>query len=200
MEELVPIYDETLKCEHGYKFSSDDPLLNSWISSKDVIIHKESVSICDSQRHCFYRPTMGACDCKQECDGHDHLLLSLDGKHLLCYGLLFTYLHIMLEGKNPLIFFHRSMQQTFSALSKSSPVGIKHLCQAWNCFARLQDTNYQECFLYPQCGHTPKTIVCDGTLIGFRKDFLSRLSVQETRSTDNIQCKKVSEIVADDAI
>lgn len=190
-KELVPNYNETLKCEHGHKFSSDDPVLNSWISTKDVIIHKESVSIHDSQRHCFYRPTMGDCDCKQEYDGRDHLLLNLDGKHLFYYGLLFTYLHIMLEGKNPLIAFHRSMQQTFSALSKSRPVGIKHLRQAWNCFARLLDINYQECFLCPQCGRTPKTIVCDGTLIGFRKDFLSRLSVQETKSTDSIQCVTV---------
>ena len=184
---LFPIYDDSLKCEHGHKFSADDPVENSWISSKEVMIHKESISICNSERHFYYRPSIGACDCKQEYDGQDHLLFNLDGKHLFYYGLLFTYLHIMLEGKNPLIAFHRSMQRTFSTLSKSQPVGIKHLRQAWNCFARLLDINWQSCYLCPVCGTSPKTIVCDGTLIGFRKDFLSESYSPKSESIKEIQ-------------
>ena len=170
---LVPNFDDSLKCDHGHKFSVDDPIQNCWVTSKEVIIHEESISICDPHRQCYYRPSTGPCECKQEYDGQDHLLLNLDGKHLFYYGLLFTYLHIMLEGKNPLIAFHRSMKQSFSALSKSQPVGIKLLRQAWNCVARLLDIDWKVCYLCPVCKHLPKTIVCDGTLIGFQKDFLS---------------------------
>ena len=79
-------YDDSLKCEHGHKFSADDPVENSSISSKEVMIHKESISICSSERHSYYRPSVGACDCKQEYDGQDHLLFNLDGKHLFIMG------------------------------------------------------------------------------------------------------------------
>ena len=51
---LFPTYDDSLKCEHGHKFSADDPVENSWISSKEVMIHKESISICSSERHSYY--------------------------------------------------------------------------------------------------------------------------------------------------
>ena len=79
------------------------------------------------------------------------------------------------------------MQRTFSTLSKSQPVGIKHLRQAWNCFARLLDINWQSCYLCPVCGTSPKTIVCDGTLIGFRKDFLSESYSPKSESIKEIQ-------------
>jgi len=40
-EELVPKYNDSLKCEHGHKFNSYDPVRNSWVSSKDIIIHRD---------------------------------------------------------------------------------------------------------------------------------------------------------------
>ena len=78
----------------------------------------------------------------------------------------------MLEGKNPLIAFMRASSCSFSALSHTKPVSIKLLRQAWNAFSRLLNINFTECFSCPVCGPSPKTIVCDGTLLGFRKDLM----------------------------
>ncbi len=68
-----------------------------------MIIYKESIAIQDEERTTYYRPTIGSCSCRLHYDGQEHLLFNLDNKRLFYYGLLFQYLHLMLEGRNPLI-------------------------------------------------------------------------------------------------
>ena len=98
---------------------------------------------------------------------------------------LFQYLHLMLEGKNPLIAFLRASTHSFSSQSHTKPVSVKLLCQAWNAFARLLDINFTETFACPVCGPSPTTIICDGTLLGFRKDLMDTLDNDSpTPSTD----------------
>ena len=46
---------------------------------------------------------MGDCTCQCYFDGQDHLLFNLDNSRLFYYELLFQYLHLMIEGRNPLI-------------------------------------------------------------------------------------------------
>ena len=81
----------------------------------------------------------------------------------------------MLEGKNPLIAFLRASTRSFSAQSHTKPVSVKFLRRAWNAFARLLDIDFDESFTCPICGPSPTTIVCDGTLLGFRKDLMDTL-------------------------
>lgn len=123
----------------------------------------------------YYRPTTGPSNCRQEYDGQSDLLFNLDGKNMFYYGFLLHYLHLMLEGKNPLITFLRASKQSFSIQSMTKPVSIKLLRQAWNSFARLLDIKWSEAFLCPICGPSPGTIICDGTLLGFRKDLLDHI-------------------------
>ena len=174
--QLVPHYTSTCKCEHGNPFSSADPVQNGWIVTKGCIVHKEAVTIEDKNRTIFYRPSVGSCSCKQAYDGQDDLLFNLDNKHLFYYGYLFQYLHLMLEGKNPLIAFLRASTRSFSSLSLTKSVSLKLLRQAWNAFARLLDIDFAESFACPICGASPSTIICDGTLLGFRKDLLDTLT------------------------
>ena len=49
------------------------------------------------------------------------------------------------------------------------------LCSAWNTFIRLLDLKFTENFQCQICGNSPDTIICDGTLLGFRKDLLPTL-------------------------
>ena len=79
----------------------------------------------------------------------------------------------MVEGRNPLLAFHRASCKSFYIQSQSKPVNIKLLRQAWNAFARLLDVDWREAFNCHQCGLTPQIVICDGTLIGFRKDLAS---------------------------
>ena len=101
------------------------------------------------------------------------------------YGFLFSYLRLVLEGRNPLVSYLRACQQNHEILSNAKPVSIGHLQKAWNAFARLLNTNWNESFQCPLCGPSPPTIVCHGTMIGFRKDFLPQLS-HSTLSTPQI--------------
>ena len=176
--QLVPPYSPTAKCQHGHLFNSADPIQNGWITKKGVIIHKAAVTIEDEKRTIYFRPFLGSCDCKQAYDGQDDLLFNLDNRPLFYYGYLFQYLHLMLEGKNPLIAFLRASNRSFSVQSHTKPVLIKLLCQAWNAFARLLCIDFAENFCCPICGPTPTTVICDGTLIGFRKDLMETFEVR----------------------
>ena len=178
--ELIPPYDATLKCEHGHAFDSGDPVYNQWISRKNAIIYKAATTIEDENRATFYRPSLGSCNCRQLYDGQDDLLFNLDGKHLFYYGYLFQYLHLMLEGKNPLIAFLRASTRSILVQSHTMPVSIKLLRQAWNAFARCLSINFAKSFACPICGESPRTIVCDGTLIGFRKDLMVALDARNS--------------------
>ena len=92
---------------------------------------------------------------------------------------MFQYLHLVLEGKNPLIAFLRASSRSFSVQSHTKPVSIKLLHQTWNAFARLLRIDFAENFSCPICGPTPTTVICDGTLIGFRKDLMETFEVRD---------------------
>ncbi len=80
---------------------------SGWVATTGVTIYKESVAICDRERSVYYRSTVGPCSCQLQYDGQEHLLFNLDNKRLFYYGLLFQYLHLMVEGRNPLIAYQR---------------------------------------------------------------------------------------------
>ena len=171
--QLIPSESDSSTCAHGNSFNMDDPVSRNWISRKGVTIYKEAVTIDDLERTAYYRPTTGKCKCRLEYDGQGDLIFNLDGKHMFYYGFLLLYLHLMLEGRNPLIAFYRSSCKSFYIQSESKPVHVNLLRQAWNAFARLLDINWNESFNCHLCGLAPQTIICDGTLIGFRKDLAS---------------------------
>lgn len=91
---LVPVHIP------GNYFSNRDPISSGWEVSSEVIVYKYSATIMSSDRKLYYRLTEG-CDCKLYYDGQEDLLFNLDNKHLFYYGMLFQYLHLMIEGKNP---------------------------------------------------------------------------------------------------
>lgn len=183
--DLVPAYSNAQKCKHGHLFDSADPVVKQWIARKGVIIHKEAVSITDDNRTLYYRPSLGPCDCRQDYDGQEELPFNFDGLHLFYYGYLFQYLHLMLEGKNPLTAFLRVSTHSFSPLSLTKPVQVKSLRHAWNAFARLLNINYAEVFHCPICGPLPSTVICDGTLLGFCKDLLNSFGTSNSPRSNN---------------
>ena len=81
----------------------------------------------------------GGCNCRSFYDGQEDLLFYLENKHLLTYGLLFQYLHlmIMIEGKNPLAAFHRSVGQCHRVLGTTQPPTLKILRSSWNALYLL---------------------------------------------------------------
>ena len=180
---LVPPFKPGQKCIHNNHFDDEDPVASKWVETTEVTIYKQSSVITTADRKLYYRPAKG-CSCKIFYDGQEDLLFNLDNKHLFYYDFLFQYLHLMIEGKNPLVAFHRSIVQAHVVLDTTEPPSLKLLQSAWWSFARLLDIDYNESFKCLICGTYPELVICDGTLIGFRKDLLPTLLA--TPNTDTI--------------
>ena len=54
-----------------------------------------------------YRKTVGECSCILDYDGKDDAVMNVDRRHLVHHQLLYHYLHLMMEGRNPLAAFGR---------------------------------------------------------------------------------------------
>ena len=99
----------------------------------------------------------------------------------------------MVEGRNPLIAYLKACERNHIVQSHTRPIGIKKLRQAWNAFGRLLDINPHQVCQCPLCGPEPAAVICDGTMIGFRKDFLPSLHQPEEPSQPTITGSKHSE-------
>ena len=108
-------------------------------------------------------------------DGQDDLLFNLDNRNFFYYGFLLDYLHLMVEGRNPLAAYMRASSRSHASQSHTKSVPIATLRAGWNSFSRLLDINFKSSFLCPICGVEPSTVISDGTMLGFRKDLISHL-------------------------
>ena len=154
---LVPGYNPDQRCKHGNVFSSEDPFFSGWVASSEVIVYKYSVIITSATRKLYCRPAQGGCNCRSFYDEQDDILFN---KHLFIYGLLFQYLHLMIEGKNPLAALHRSTGWCHGVLGTTQPpTTLKILRSAWNAFTRLLDLKFSGNFQCPVCGRSPETIM-----------------------------------------
>lgn len=113
-------------------------------------------------------------------------MFNLDNKRLIYYDFFFQYLHLMVEGKNPLAAFYRSVVRAHAVLDITEPPSLKLVQSAWNSFGLL-NINYTESFKCPICGIYPQLVVCDGTLIGFRKDLFPPLLAKKPNMDTLVQ-------------
>lgn len=75
------------------------------------------------------------------------------------------------------------MVPAHAVLDITEPPSLKLTQSTWNSFARLLNINYDESFKCPICGTYPQSVICDGTLIGFRKDLLPPLLAKPNLDT-----------------
>ena len=153
-------------CEHGFKWDTRDPVEMKWIVCSSVVIHKSHVSINsdDSEpRVIYYIPSLGNCKCRLHYDGQSDLLFNLDNKHLVYYGVLFQYLHTMVETGSPLVSMHRHFSAANRTMSNSDIIPLTVLRRAWSAFARLLVIRMEDSFQCNICGPTPDVVICDAT-------------------------------------
>ena len=93
-------------------------------------------------------------------------LQKLACRHLMC-SFEFTNKCFTL-----LLCFCRSLQRTYTCFGQQTAPSIYFLRKAWYAFSQLIDIPFDECFICPTCGPSPNVIVCDGTMVGLRKDLL----------------------------
>ena len=100
-------------------------------------------------------------------------MFNLDNKNLFYFDLLLDYLHLMVEGRNPLVAYLRASQHSHTSQSLTQGARLAVLRRAWNAFARLLDIDFTNSFQCPICAQYPDIVICDSTMLGFRKDFLA---------------------------
>ena len=81
----------------------------------------------------------------------------------------------MIEGRNLFAAFYRSSVRSHATVHNTYPPTLDKLRSAWYAFARLLDIDCKQTFFWTICEHRPQTIICDRTLLGFRKHFLPSL-------------------------
>ncbi|XP_066304517.1 uncharacterized protein [Branchiostoma lanceolatum] len=170
-------------CEHGHDWDPRDPVTQQWTQHVGVCIYTRYANINyypapDGQRLprvVYYRPTVGDCGCRHHYDGAADLLHNIDNRKMIYYGLLVDHLHSMVEGRQPLRTTQRVCNRTRATcgpLNEFQEVHWETFRQGWNTWARRLDIDWKKIFTCDHCGPEPSTIICDGTAIGFRKDFL----------------------------
>eukprot|EP00058_Branchiostoma_floridae_P024016 XP_002609506.1 hypothetical protein BRAFLDRAFT_95599 [Branchiostoma floridae] len=177
-------------CPHGNSWDKRDPIKQGWVSHDGVLIHLEELTIStykdadgsEVNRVAYYRPTIGGCTCRRQYDGLDDLLHNLDNKNMYYFGFLLKYMNDMIYSRKPLKAAERSANKTRQTATTHPPLSYRLLRKAWNSWARRLAIPWNEVFRCPVCGEEPTCVVCDGTCIGFRKDFLPP-ATEETKDT-----------------
>ena len=70
------------------------------------------------------------------------------------------------------VVYVRASKRSHNCQSNSKGAQVALFRRAWNAFIRLLDIYLLSSFQCPICGPCPDTVVCDGTMLGFRKDLL----------------------------
>ncbi|KAI8510140.1 hypothetical protein Bbelb_125680 [Branchiostoma belcheri] len=124
-ENLVPGIPDS-RCPNNFAWDSSDPIENGWCYTETVTVYTEQCSFqhtnADGELKAikvFYRVCTGECNCVLPYDGQEDLLFNLNNKDLIAYSMLFRYLHLMLEARNPLAAFHRAYRRQIKRVSRT---------------------------------------------------------------------------------
>ena len=93
-------------------------------------------------------------------------------------------MHSLIESGTPVAASIRTSLLNSKVMSNQSNVPLHMLRKAWNSFARKLNIDFSSIFVCRQCGPNPETVVCDGTMVGFRKNFLPALDNQKATTND----------------
>ena len=155
-------------CRYGYSWANDSPFHTSWVASKCQIltltaIVSERTDMLEGMVYCavYYRECSGPCKCRLSFDGQADPVLNVNNKISIAYDVLFSHLHGMLEGCNPLATLHRSMQDTIETLDTRNAISYPMLQSGWVDLFVFWTLSTM--FICPECGTDPWCVVCDGT-------------------------------------
>ncbi|KAI8522111.1 hypothetical protein Bbelb_018650 [Branchiostoma belcheri] len=135
---------------------------------------------CDGSevpRTVYYRPIVGGVQ----------LSPRVRRLNMFYFGFMPKYMQNMVHARKPLKAAERTANKTTA--TTQPPLNYRPLRRAWNSWARrLSISRLPVCifqvFCCPLCGEEPSVIICDGTAIGFRRDFLAAMEVPEESTQD----------------
>ena len=174
--ELIPAYNEHLKCKHGLTYNEDDMSLR--LCAPQVTLY-ESTGEKTFDCKVYYRPTSGPCKCRQHCDGHEFLMYHVTEGKMVCYFALQNYLHTWVCSGTSCYSAYKTMKMNAVSNGKPCTLTYQNWLKSCDGFVSLLDVDKNKAFSCPVCGIAPKFFVGDGKCVGPLRRKLDGLDIDE---------------------
>ena len=157
---IIPTYDENRTCEkHNNKFREDDNIAK--LGSRHIILyHERGETIYEVD--VYYRDSAGSCNCKQQFDGHEFMVLHIGGGKCVDYITLQSQLLSMVNSGTTTYGFHKTIVDNCKSLGSSFQLNYRSFLQACDGFVANLNFDFAACFSCTNCGINPKYFVGDG--------------------------------------
>ena len=157
---IIPTYDENRACEkHNNKFREDDNLAK--LGSRYLVLyHERGETVYEVD--IYYRDSAGGCNCKQQFDGHDFMVLHIGGGKCVDYITLQSQLLSMVNSGTTTYGFHKTIVDNCKSLGSSFQLNYRSFLQACDGFVANLNFDFAACFSCTNCGINPKYFVGDG--------------------------------------
>ena len=170
-ENITPKYDEQSVCQHGTGYTPDDDKLI--LMSPNLIIYTETIDRI-FPIPTYGRPTAGNCKCILQADTHNLLLWNMGSGNFIDYLFLHNHFHKMVSSGIPMNASFNARKTSLSDIGLKSSLSYSLFLRACTGYAKMIQFKKED-FLCPNCGDSPKYIVCDGKTDGPTKRKLEHL-------------------------
>ena len=157
--ELIPAFNDQLRCKHGLTYNEDDRSLR--LCAPQVTLYETSGEKTFNCR-VYFRPTSGPCKCRQYYDGHEYLMYHVAEGKMICYFALQFYLHSWVNSGTSCYSAYKTMKMNAVSNGKPCSLTYQNWLKACDGFVSLLDVDKNEAFSCPTCGIAPKFYVGDG--------------------------------------
>ena len=154
--ELIPTYNEKLRCKHGLTFNEDDSSLR--LCAPQVTLY-ESNGEKTFNSNVYYRPTSGPCKCRQYYDGHEYLMYHVAEGKMVSYFALEFYLHAWVTSGQSCYSFYKTLKMNGGSDGYPSSLTYQNWLKSCDGFVALLDVEKDQAFSCPTCGVDPKFFV-----------------------------------------
>ncbi|KAI6650705.1 hypothetical protein LOD99_7756 [Oopsacas minuta] len=157
---------DILHCEQGHKYVAKSLV----VAKKGIIIYTEN-DVLDLKEHTVYTSTCeGSCKCTSVFEGNKYLLLNVNNRYFIHYGVLFEYSEFMTMSRNTLHGYMRAKNNKFERMGRELTFSYHILQHGWNGYLRMLDINYKTSYICPLCQEAPEFLIMDGITVGTIKE------------------------------
>ena len=153
-EEMIPVFDENIKCKHGRTFSENPKLAARYATVFSE--HGEEII----QTNIYYRDT--PCKCEQGFDSHELSLFHLSHGRFIDYRMLQNYLLAYCNAGTPGMNHHRTLKQNIEGSGQNFSLTYDEFNKSSDAYCELIDVDPENSYVCENCGPSPPQLVGDG--------------------------------------
>ena len=169
-DDLIPVYDPSDSCSHGYSFNESDTDLILLNPDRNITVYFEATETI-MQKSVYGRKTVSSCKCVKQLDGHPYLLWNLgalkqEKSHkFVHYSFLLNSVHNWSLG-TPYNSILTARELTMKSLMCGTSLTHQDFDKAMMGFSNQIKIRKEEFTCLGECdGDTPPVIVADGVCI-----------------------------------